>query len=149
MRKVDTIIIHCSASKAGVDLRAKDIDRMQRLVNGWSSIGYHYVICLDGTVEKGRPDDQVGAHASGFNRFSIGVCYVGGLNSMGKPADTRTQAQKESLKTIVGMLLNRYPGCKVIGHRDVSPDLNKNGKVDPWERIKECPCFEVKDEFKS
>lgn len=147
MRKIDTIIIHCSGSREGVELHASDIDRMHRKQNGWKSIGYHYVICLDGSVEKGRPDSMVGAHASGYNGSSIGICYVGGLDKEGKEKDTRTDEQVLSMHKLVNELCNLYPVKKIIGHRDVSPDLNKNGKVDPWERIKACPCFEVKDEF--
>lgn len=148
MRKIDTIIIHCSASRAGVDLHAKDIDRMHREQNGWAGIGYHFVVCLDGSIESGRPVEKVGAHAKGYNGSSLGVCYVGGLDAAGRPADTRTLPQRTSLRRLVNELCRQYSIEKVIGHRDVSPDTNGNGKVDPWERIKECPCFDVISEYK-
>ena len=91
--------------------------------------------------------DTTGAHARGYNAISLGVCYEGGLDENGKAADTRTPLQKEALHHLVKELLQRYPEAKVVGHRDLSPDTNYNGIVDPWERIKECPCFEVSDEF--
>ena len=90
---------------------------------------------------------MTGAHARGYNAISLGVCYEGGLDENGKAADTRTPRQKEALYHLVKELLQRYPEAKVVGHRDLSPDTNYNGIVDPWERIKECPCFEVSDEF--
>ena len=93
-----------------------------------------------------RDEDTVGAHARGYNAVSLGVCYEGGLDENGKAADTRTSRQKEALHRLVSELLQRYPEAKVVGHRDLSPDTNYNGIVDPWERIKECPCFEVKTE---
>lgn len=99
-----------------------------------------------GQIEPMRDEDTVGAHARGFNAISLGVCYEGGLDEDGKAADTRTSRQKESLHRLVRELLQRYPDAKVVGHRDLSPDTNYNGIVDPWERIKECPCFEVKAE---
>ena len=93
-----------------------------------------------------RDEDTVGAHARGFNASSLGVCYEGGLDENGKAADTRTSRQKEAMHRLVSELLQRYPDAKVVGHRDLSPDTNYNGIVDPWERIKECPCFEAKAE---
>lgn len=149
MRKIDTIIIHCSASKPGVDLHAKDIDRMHQEQNNWKCIGYHYVVCLDGTIEPGRDESEIGAHARGYNGDSIGICYVGGLDASGQASDTRTAAQKESLNYLVNDLCRKYPIVKVIGHQDISPDKNNNGKVDPWERIKECPCYDVIPEYES
>lgn len=148
MRKIDTIIIHCSASREGLDLTARDIKIMHVKNNGWSDIGYHYVIKLDGTVEKGRPDSIIGAHAKGYNGKSIGICYIGGLDSNGIEKDTRTLEQKNAILTLLTELIGKYPILKIIGHRDISPDINKNGKVDPWERIKSCPCFDAIDEYK-
>lgn len=89
----DTIIIHCSATRAGQDFTAADIDRWHR-ARGFRSIGYHFVIRLDGTIEPGRDVSLDGAHCTGWNRRSIGICYVGGLDKEGRPADTRTEAQR-------------------------------------------------------
>ena len=82
-----------------------------------------------------------------YNRHSIGICYEGGLDVHGSPADTRTPEQRASLKLLVHQLLKTFPGSRVCGHRDLSPDRNGNGEIEPEEWIKACPCFEVKDEF--
>ena len=151
--KIDAIVIHCSASRAGVDLRAADIDKMHK-ERGFSGIGYHFVVDLDGRVEIGRPLPQDGAHCNtpglsgqSYNKHSIGICYVGGLDRDGNPADTRTPAQRVALDDLVHDLIQRYPIVEVIGHRDASPDKNKDGKITPNEWIKQCPCFDVKSEF--
>ena len=117
-------------------------------------IGYNYVIDLDGTVEVGRPLTRDGAHCNtagvsglSYNKHSIGICYVGGLDRYGRPADTRTSAQKRALANLVYNLICDYPIVEVIGHRDASPDTNKDGKITPNEWIKQCPCFDVRSEF--
>lgn len=97
---MDSIIIHCSATRQGADFGAADIARWHRQ-RGFRDIGYHYVIRLDGTLEKGRPIEQAGAHCKGWNAASIGICYIGGLDADGKSADTRTPEQKETLKKLV------------------------------------------------
>lgn len=155
MNKIDAIIIHCSATKAGQNTKAKDIDLMHEQ-RGFNQIGYNYVIDLDGTIEEGRPLTIDGAHCStkgfsvqSYNKHSIGICYIGGLDANGKPADTRTDAQKKALKELVSNLCNTYPIIEVLGHRDTSPDLNGNGEIEPYEWIKVCPCFDVRSEFES
>ena len=120
--------------------------RQCHLQRGFKDIGYHFYITRDGELHHCRPISEPGAHVRGFNRHSIGICYEGGLDEDGKAADTRTSRQKEAMHRLVNELLQRYPDAKVVGHRDLSPDTNYNGIVDPWERIKECPCFEVKAE---
>ena len=97
MRNIDSIIVHCSATKAGMDFSVADIDRWHR-AQGMNGIGYHYVVRLDGTVEKGREVEVAGAHCLGWNGRSIGICYIGGLDTNGNPADTRTNEQKKSMK---------------------------------------------------
>ena len=144
MRKISLIVIHCSATRVDCDFTAKDVAHRYR---GFSCWGYHYYIRKSGEIEPMRDEDTVGAHARGYNAISLGVCYEGGLDENGKAADTRTPRQKEALHRLVHELLQRYPEAKVVGHRDLSPDTNYNGIVDPWERIKECPCFEVIGEF--
>lgn len=153
MNKIDSIIIHCSATRAGQDLTEKDIDRMHR-ARGFSQIGYNYVIRIDGAVEKGRSLAVDGAHCntkgfseSSYNKHSVGICYIGGLDANGKPADTRTIAQKASLRELVAKLCKEYPIIEVLGHRDTSPDLDGSGEVEPREYIKACPCFDVRSEF--
>ena len=149
MNNIDSIIIHCSATKAGQDLKAKDIDRMHR-ARGFNTIGYHYVIDLDGTVEQGRPLNVEGAHCNtkgfsgiSYNKHSIGVCYIGGLDKNGNPADTRTEAQKKAFIELLSTLCQKYKILEILGHRDTSPDLNDDGIVEPKEWIKMCPCFDV------
>lgn len=147
MRKINLIVVHCSATPEGRDVTAADINKMH-IARGFKKIGYHYVVRLDGTVETGRKENEVGAHAKGYNANSIGVCYVGGLASDGKtPKDTRTAAQKSALKKLLHTLKQRYPDARIVGHRDLSPDTNHNGKVDKWEWIKACPCFDAIPEY--
>ena len=145
-RPMHTIVVHCSATKDGVDYGMEDIKKWH-LQRGFKNIGYHFVIKLDGTIEIGRPLDKVGAHVSGYNSGSIGICYIGGLTKDNKASDTRTDKQKKSLLELIE-LLKKYINIKEIkGHRDFSRDLNKNSKLDAFEYIKQCPCFEVKDEY--
>ncbi|RGN43821.1 MULTISPECIES: N-acetylmuramoyl-L-alanine amidase [unclassified Bacteroides] len=153
MRNIDAIIIHCSATRSGQDLRAKDIDRIHK-ARGFKQIGYNFVIDLDGLVENGRPLSMDGAHCNtkgfskeSYNKHSIGICYIGGLDKNGKPADTRTEAQKNALRDLVAKLCKEYDIIEVLGHRDTSPDLDGSGEVEPAEFIKACPCFDVRSEF--
>lgn len=152
---IDAIVVHCTASRPGIDLHVIDIDRDHRMNRGFAMIGYNYVICLDGTIEVGRPLTRDGAHcptcgSSGrpYNKHSIGICYVGGLDKNGKPANTLTPAQTRSLVKLVYDLINEYPNIKeVIGHRDTYPDKNGDGKIDKRDWLKACPCFDVRSMF--
>jgi N-acetylmuramoyl-L-alanine amidase len=145
MRKIVGIVIHCSATREGQVITAADIEKMHR-ARGFAGIGYHRFHRLDGTVEQGRPDAVPGAHVQNHNMDTLGICYAGGLDKNGKPKDTRTQAQKASLKADIIRYRKLYPGIQwVKGHRDLSPDKNKNGKIDRWEWLKECPCFSIED----
>ena len=128
------------------DITARDIDSFHR-VRGFSSWGYHYYVRKDGSIEKMRDESEPGAHAYGHNRDSIGLCYEGGLDVNGRPADTRTAAQKRTLVALLRSLRADYPGARIVGHRDLSPDVNGNGRVDKWERTKECPCFDAAEEY--
>lgn len=148
MRKINHIVIHASATKEGEFFNAADIEKWHKK-RGFKKIGYHYVVLLDGTVEKGRPDDSIGAHVKDFNKNSIGVCYIGGLDKNGKPKDTRTDPQKESLLNLLESLKSDYKDAEISGHRDFSPDLNKNGIIEKHEFIKACPCFDAKKEYQN
>lgn len=143
-RKIDKIIIHCTATRDGQDMTVAQIDKIHRK-NGWAGIGYHFVIYRDGTVHDGRDINKIGAHTAGFNTGSIGICYVGGLDKNGKPKDTRTTKQKNSLYALVSKLMLMYDIKEVKGHRDYSPDKNGDGVISKYEWIKSCPCFEVSD----
>ena len=147
MRNIKYIIVHCSATAEGRDFHAKDIDRWHRQ-RGFNGIGYHYVVDLDGKIEAGRPESQTGAHCQGYNSVSIGVCYIGGLGKDGKtPKDTRTAGQKDSLRRLLIELKRKYPSAIICGHRDMSPDKNHDGKIEPWEWMKACPSFDAKKEY--
>lgn len=126
-----------------MDFSVEDIDRWHR-DRGMNGVGYHYVIRLDGSVEKGRSEEKVGAHCLGWNERSVGICYIGGLDAAGQPADTRTDMQKKAMRRLIEDLRRRYRIVAVMGHRDTSPDLNGDGVIEPNEYIKWCPCFDVR-----
>lgn len=131
MRPISHIVIHCSATKEGADIKAADVDAWHK-AKGWEGIGYHFFIKLDGTIELGRPIQRVGAHVAGHNKNSIGICYAGGLEEDGKtPKDTRTEKQKESMKNLCETLLRKFPSAKVVGHNDFAGVT------------KACPSFDV------
>lgn len=153
-RRIDWIVVHCTASKEGTNLTVEQI-RAQHKNQGWSDIGYHYVVDLYGNVHLGRDVDIAGSHVAGHNSNSIGVVYVGGLENMPgvpynklKAKDTRTLAQKKALRDLLKDLRELYPTAKIQGHRDFSPDKNHNGVIEPSEWIKDCPCFDAKNEYK-
>lgn len=144
MRRIDLIVIHCTATREDRRLTERMLEEYHRSL-GFDGCGYHYYIRRDGNVSQMRPPEKVGAHARGHNAHSIGIAYEGGINIHGKPANTLTDFQQNSLQTLVSSLLVRFPSAQVVGHRDLSPDLNGNGRVDPEEWVKACPCFNVKD----
>ena len=147
-RSINEIIVHCSATPEGRDYTVEDIKRWH-LQRGFSTIGYHYVVYRDGSIHEGRSVDLAGAHCTGHNTHSIGVCYVGGLEKDGKtPKDTRTDKQREGLAWLIKSLKDVYPRARVLGHRDTSPDKNHNGIIEPSEWIKSCPCFNAMAEYK-
>ncbi len=131
MRKINKIIIHCSATREGEDISAATIDRWHR-DRGWSGIGYHYIVSLNGNIEYGRPIDKQGAHVKNHNKGSIGICYIGGLDEHLDPKDTRTIEQKESLLDLIKTLKRLHPGATVHGHNEFA--------------AKACPCFKVEEE---
>ena len=132
MRKINEIILHCSATPASMDIGAKEIRDWHVNGNHWRDIGYHWVIRRDGTVEKGRPEWQSGAHCLNHNANSIGVCLVGGTKKDVRiPEDNFTEAQFASLAKLVRELLIRYPGAAIHGHCEYA--------------AKACPVFSVKE----
>lgn len=132
-RSISEIIVHCTASKEGNPLTVADIRRMHIKDRGWSDIGYHYVVYLDGTIHAGRDVNISGAHCKNRNAHSIGVVYVGGLDKNGKPKDTRTAAQKAGLLKLLKDLKRLYPKATIHGHREYA--------------AKDCPCFDAKKEY--
>ena len=132
MRKIDKIIIHCSATKEGADFHVKDIDRWHKQ-RGYKCVGYHYVITLDGAIEKGRNEDEIGAHCKGYNANSIGICYIGGLDKEGNAKDTRTVQQRAALYLLLNQLKEKYPNATIHGHNEFAN--------------KACPSFDVQAEY--
>ena len=132
MRPINEIIVHCTATKEGRDFDVKDVRRWH-LQRKFKDIGYHYLVLLDGTVQEGRPVEQPGAHCTGHNANSIGVCYVGGLDADGKPADTRTLKQRYALRFLLSELRHKYPQATIHSHRDFA--------------AKDCPCFDATKEY--
>lgn len=146
-RSINEIIVHCSATKEGQDFTVADITKWHKQ-RGFTTIGYHYVIYRDGSLHEGRNINVSGAHCTGHNTHSIGICYIGGLSANGKCKDTRTEKQKKALLNLLTNLRKLYPKAKIIGHRDTSPDKNGNGIIEPKEWVKECPSFDAKTEYK-
>ena len=142
MREINLIVVHCSATRADRDFTENDLEVCHRH-RGFNGAGYHFYIRKNGDIKNTRPLEKPGAHALGYNAHSIGICYEGGLDVRYRPADTRTEWQKYSLGVLIRTLLMDYPGCRVCGHRDLSPDRNGDGRISPEEWVKECPCFEV------
>lgn len=133
MRNINKIIIHCSATKEGKAFNVADITRWHK-ERGFNTIGYHWVVLLDGTIQQGRAEMVMGAHCKGYNANSIGICYIGGLDENGKSKDSRTPEQKKSLLELLKRLKKDYPNATIHGHREFAN--------------KDCPCFDAKNEYK-
>ena len=134
MRRIDLIVIHCTASRPDQHLTLGLLDKMHK-ARGWKCCGYHYYITRDGQLHFGRPEEMVGAHAVGYNLHSLGVCYEGGLDEHGKSDDTRTPAQRATLIALLRSLKVDYPDARILGHRDL-PNVHKD-----------CPCFDAITEY--
>ena len=141
MRNIDRIVVHCTGTCSGLPIESIEA-HFKRL--GWQRGGYHFVIDWQGHVHTLVPMEEVANGAKGYNAHSIHVAYIGGVDDQGKPKDTRNRAQRQSLRAIVKALLRRWPEAEVVGHRDLSPDLDGDGRISPNEWTKMCPCFDVK-----
>ena len=133
MREINKIIVHCTATPENRVVTVEDVRKWHK-ARGWSDIGYHIMIYLDGTVHEGRPIKRSGAHCKGQNRKSIGIAYVGGVDKDMNPKDTRTECQKEALIDLLKHYKAEYPKVEIFGHRDFSP--------------KACPSFDATKEYK-
>lgn len=145
MRKINYIVVHCSATREGHALTPEALNEEHR--RGFRCTGYHYYIRRDGTTVLTRPPELAGAHVKGYNMHSIGLCYEGGLDALGHAKDTRTPQQRSAMRLLVHQLLKLHPNARVCGHRDLSPDADGDGLVEAEEWVKECPCFEVSKEL--
>ena len=132
MRKINEIIIHCTATFADQRVTVADITRWHKQ-RGWKTIGYHYIVDQAGNIFEGRPIEQPGAHCLEHNKNSIGIAYCGGLNPLGQPADTRTDEQKAALLELLKRLKQSYPEAVIHGHSDFAK--------------KACPCFDATNEY--
>lgn len=133
MRKINKIILHCSATPEGRSHSLDDFRRWHVDGNGWKDVGYHFIIDIDGSIYAARSLNQAGAHTIGHNTDSIGVCYVGGVDADMKPKDTRTDAQKESLDQLLTYLSYRFD-ASISGHND-------------YTNAKACPSFKAKEQY--
>lgn len=146
MRRITRIFVHCTASYQATTTEASL--RAEFMAKGWNAPGYHYVVKTDGNIIRMLDESLVANGVSGFNANSIHVSWIGGIDKQHPNGiDNRTPEQKVALFDLLTKLKLRYPDAMIMGHRDISPDLNHNGVVDPWERIKECPCFDAKREY--
>ncbi len=134
-REIKMLVIHCSATRCNVPFTVSQLEQCHR-DRGFDGIGYHFYITRDGAVHATRPLEKIGAHAKGFNLHSIGICYEGGLDADGKPADTRTWQQRDSMNDLVFALCKTFPEVKVLGHYQLSADIHKA-----------CPCFDAQKEY--
>ena len=142
----DFIVVHCSATKPSQDIGADEIDAIHRGF-GWNGIGYHGVIRRNGAREDGRYIEAVGAHCKSHNRVSVGICLVGGVDDDGHPVCNFTFDQFVTLHAWLDELAGphgRYPHAEIVGHRDLSPDLDGDGEIGHHEWMKHCPCFDVR-----
>lgn len=131
MRQIKEIILHCTATQEGREVHVADVDRWHKQ-QGWECIGYHYLITLDGKIEKGRPEWKIGAHCKGHNNVSIGIAYVGGVDYQGKPKDTRTDAQKRALVQLLREVRDRYPKATIHGHNEFATKACPSFNVQKW-----------------
>lgn len=146
MRKIKRIFVHCTASWQKTT--TEDSLRAEFRRNGWKYPGYHYVVMPDGSVITMLDESLSANGVKGYNANSIHVAWVGGIDKQHPNGiDNRTPEQKHALLEILKDLRQRYPDAVIMGHRDISPDKNGNGVVDPWERIKNCPCFDAMIEY--
>jgi N-acetylmuramoyl-L-alanine amidase len=147
MRNIKIIFIHCTASYQESYKDSLLINEFKR--KGWRYPGYHYVIRPDGTIFNMLSEDKVSNGVAGYNSYSINIAYVGGITKKNtRGTDNRTPEQKDSLIKLLHDLRIKYPKAFIMGHRDISPDKNNNGKIDTWEYIKTCPCFNAMEEYK-
>lgn len=149
-RTISLIVVHCTGTSSGASLEA--IKNYWRKKLKWKRAGYHYMIDSNGKLIQTANLNDMTNGVKGHNTHAIHVAYIGGTttNERGRTvaADTRTTAQRTSLRSLLEQLHHTFPKALILGHRDLSPDLNRNGRIDPGERIKACPCFDAVKEYR-
>lgn len=143
MRDIKWIVFHCTAGSA--QQKTSDIIAYWKRKLGWKRYGYHHLVNEDGSEENITPIQFISNGVAGYNDKSIHICYKGGWNG----TDTRTDAQKKKLLELATKYKKMFPNAIIVGHRDLSPDLNKDGVVSPNEWVKLCPCFSARTEYTS
>ena len=148
-RTIKYIVVHCTAT---VSTTAVSTIKNGWKARGWKNPGYHRLIDAQGKAHLLAPYAKVVNGAKGYNQSGIHIAYIGGVvrsmdNRKLVPADTRTLAQRETLNTFLRELHQLYPNAKIVGHRDLSPDLNGDGIIQPGEWTKMCPCYDVRGDF--
>ena len=146
-RKIKWLVVHCTASPQTQKVPA--IQAYWKDALGWKSPGYHVIVEANGKAHELLPIEEIANGVKGFNKNSIHISYIGGVDVQGKPLDNRTLEQKATILAYLKKWKAMFPDAKIQGHRDFSPDKNKNGIIDPWERIKECPSFSAIEEYAS
>lgn len=144
MRKINRIFIHCTGSQIGAT-----VDNILHTfkVLGWKNPGYHYLIDYQGKITQLLSLDKIANGVKNYNANSIHIAYIGGIDKSGRQYDSRSPEQKKAIISLLKKLRCLYPSAIILGHRDISPDTNRNGIVDQCEYIKACPLFNAKEEY--
>lgn len=142
--RTEYVVWHCSATPPSQDIGSAQVTIMHK-ARGFSDIGYGMVVCRDGRIEAGEDLRRRGAHVKGLNGVSIGICMIGGVDENGNSENNFTDEQWAAAKHVFEFFTLLYPGAEHVGHRDLSPDLDADGRVQRHEFLKDCPCFSVKE----
>lgn len=134
-RRIEYLVVHCSATRVNIPFTEKQLLACH-LARGFRGIGYHFYITKDGVLHETRPMSEIGAHALGFNLHSIAICYEGGLDELGRPNDTRTPQQRETLHRVLKELKSLFPQARIVGHYQLSGNIHKA-----------CPAFDARKEY--
>ena len=140
--KTEYVVWHCSATPPSQDIGSAQIDIMHK-ARGFDAIGYGLVVRRDGRIELGEDLKKVGAHVKGLNSVSVGICMIGGVDENGKSENNFTKEQWQAAKHVYEFFTLLFPDAKHVGHRDLSPDRDGDGRVQRHEFLKDCPCFSV------
>ena len=147
MRTIKYIVVHCTGTVP--DASIESIKRYWTNELKWKNPGYHYIIKRNGEIVKINEEENISNGARNHNKHSIHISYIGGLDKTGKPSDNRTDAQKHALFNKLVQLSEKYPGAVILGHRDLSPDKDGNGIIEPFEWVKNCPGFDMREWLKN